>query len=335
MQTAQRPQAGGDAPAAADEQARQWLARLHSGSTTAQDRTRFEAWLTAAAEHPRAYRRAEQIWRDLRLIDALGEVNIESLGLAQRLRSRPVLAAAACIVAGVLGVLTVLSLGDRHATQVAEIRELTLPDGTRVVLGARSAIDVDFNDAKRQVRLKTGEAFFSVAKDAIRPFYVSADDTQVRVLGTQFYVHHGAGEVRVAVTEGRVEVLSGADDGSHSTPWKSAEKRVLTAGQELVAAKTATVGGSLLIRNIDPAQPGAWRSGRLNYENASLAEVIADANRYSAREIVCADDRVCGVRITAAFRTEQIDELLAGLAASHPIVIDRSRSDRIVLRPQP
>lgn len=314
----------------ADAQARKWLAQLHSGRMTAQDRTRFEAWLGADAGNPKAYRRAEQIWRDVSLIDGLGEVSLERPGFTRRLFSRPVLALAASVTLCVGLGLTAMFLrpaGDRFATQTAEVRELTLPDGSRVTLGARSVLSLDFTADTRRVRLDSGEAFFSVVRDPKRPFFVAAGDAQVRVLGTQFDVRHGAQGIRVAVGEGTVEVVPAVRTLQTQSPDRG---HLLTAGQELFALKSF-----ISVRKVDKAEPGAWRRGRLSYENTNLAEVIADANRYSAHEISFASAGLRDVRVTTAFRTDQIDEMLDGLAATHPIVVERTESGRIVLHRAP
>ena len=79
--------------------------------------------------------------------------------------------------------------------------------------------------------------------------------------------------------------------------------------------------------------PGAWRSGRLIYENARLAEVIADANRYYQPPILIASNDLGDIRVTTAFGTGQIDEMLSALEYTQPVVVDRSQPDRVLLRP--
>ena len=77
---------------------------------------------------------------------------------------------------------------------------------------------VHFHRDRREVRLRTGQILFTVAPDATKPFDVLADNTRVRVIGTQFSVRHlpaGAlpGKVEVRVAEGRVEVSGKTADG--------------------------------------------------------------------------------------------------------------------------
>ena len=72
-------------------------------------------------------------------------------------------------------------------TSVNETKTLTLTDGTEVTLAEQTSIAcvADFGKSDRKV-LFEGEALFSVAKDAERPFVISVGDYSVTVLGTEF-----------------------------------------------------------------------------------------------------------------------------------------------------
>ncbi|WP_129774610.1 FecR family protein [Peristeroidobacter soli] len=306
-----------------DERARRWLVQVHGGALTAPERAEFEAWLSADVAHRDAYRCVEQLWRDVSVVGALSDVDVSKAAFSRR-RTHWSLAAASVVLAVALTFLLLTTGGTVYRTGRGEVRELALADGSHVTLGARSKLRVTFVDTERRADLEAGEAFFSVAKDRTRPFYVRAGDTMVRVVGTQFDLRHGAGNVHVAVKEGVVEVMPAAHA---QQPDASVSKRTLTAGQEAVSS-----GAAIEVHSIVAVEAGAWRVGRLSYENTRLAEVIADANRYSDSEIVFADDRLREVPVTAAFRTDQIDTMLDSLAGSQPIVVDRSRAGRIVLR---
>ena len=86
---------------------------------------------------------------------------------------------------------------------------LTLSDGTRVYLNAESRLKypVVFRGTERVVEL-SGEAYFKVSKDALRPFVVKMNGVNVRVLGTSFNVRSYADEGQVVTTlvEGKVKV---------------------------------------------------------------------------------------------------------------------------------
>lgn len=84
-----------------------------------------------------------------------------------------------------------------------------LVDGTRVTLrsGASISYPVFLQQDKRVVYLN-GDAFFEVAKDANRPFYVYTNDIVLRVLGTSFNVSNNKnnGNITVVVKTGKVSV---------------------------------------------------------------------------------------------------------------------------------
>ena len=84
-----------------------------------------------------------------------------------------------------------------------------LVDGSKVTLQPGSGIRhaAFLQKDKREVYLE-GNAFFEVAKDPRRPFYVYSGDVVVRVLGTSFKVatDKESGDITVLVTTGKVAV---------------------------------------------------------------------------------------------------------------------------------
>jgi transmembrane sensor len=96
-----------------------------------------------------------------------------------------------------------------RVNQTDRSQTVYLVDGTRVVLQPGSGIRYAafLQKDKREVYLQ-GNAFFDVAKDARRPFYVYSGDVVVRVLGTSFKVvtDKESGDITVLVTTGKVAV---------------------------------------------------------------------------------------------------------------------------------
>lgn len=96
-----------------------------------------------------------------------------------------------------------------RVNQTDRSQTVYLVDGTRVVLQPGSGIRYAafLQKDKREVYLE-GNAFFEVAKDARRPFYVYSGDVVVRVLGTSFKVvtDKESGDITVLVTTGKVAV---------------------------------------------------------------------------------------------------------------------------------
>lgn len=318
-----------------EQEARRWVVLLRSGKADDASRRMFEAWLRANPAHAVAYRDCEQ------LIEDIGHVSIgASVQPAHAARPRrflpvgaPIAAvflAAACLA--MVGLFTPGAfLGRAHPvveTQISEIREVVLPDGSRVTLGARSRITTHFTDDLRLVSLAEGEAFFDVTPDKTRPFYVQAGDRLVRVVGTRFDVRQGASEIQVAVAEGVVEVMKGRDAELTERTRPALVKSVLRAGDQVVAR----IGGEHVEWSaVDPEKAAPWRRGWLSYEDASLAEIVSDANRYNLQQIELASDDLRDIRITASFGSEHVDQFIAGLEASHQIDADRTDPERIVL----
>jgi transmembrane sensor len=205
-------------------------------------------------------------------------------------------------------------------TQAAEVRETLLPDGTRVVLGAQSQLSFEVSHKVRRATVVGGDAYFEVAHDAVRPFTVSIDDVQVRVVGTQFEIRRRSSEISVAVAEGTVDV----------SRTNAAAVR-LHRGEAVTASRSA----QLSVYAVEPADIAAWRSGRLLYDNAELRDVVADANRYARGRIVIADAQLEGLRVTTSFRTSQVEGMIETLQAVLPLVAERQADGQIVLHARP
>lgn len=333
-----------------------WFARLRSGPASEADKRAFKDWLAAAPENARAFAALEQMWRDLEhaaqaagLDSAVSHARPASgvwSWLAARIGWRAdwrplrpaVLMAGAAAAAVVVVVVVATQVLMRppppvvYATQVAQVRDITLDDGSVVTLGARSRMETRFTGRERRVTLLTGVAYFDVAPQAARPFVVTAGQTRVRVAGTQFDVKRAPRAVHVAVREGLVEVVQTADGDGGPDDAPTADRRMLAAGQRVVAPAGAPLS-DVLAADLDVL--GAWRTGQLSYENARLGEIVADLNRHSDRQIRLTAPELADIRLTTAFRTSQIDAVLDVLAASQPIEVIRSDWGPVLLRPKP
>jgi len=111
---------------------------------------------------------------------------------------------------------------------------VTLPDGSRIVLqpGSELRYPEHFTADRREVYL-TGEAFFDVRRDTLRPFLVYSNEVTTRVLGTSFTItaYSGAKEITVAVKTGRVSVYKQPDAARRES---IAEEVILAPNQQAV-----------------------------------------------------------------------------------------------------
>jgi len=317
------------------EEAAAWVAQLEGRAPALDERARFDDWIARSPTHAAAYQEALRTWRDLAAMREhdqyralLGKPTVREriVDVLRAPRWFAVAVGAAAVITFVwlgisLGALSFLQRPTQVVTQAAEVRETTLPDGTRVVLGAQSRLDFQVTQQTRQATVIGGDAYFAVAHDAARPFTVSIDDVQVRVVGTQFEVRRRSGAVSVAVAEGTVDV-------SRTNAAKAVR---LHRGEAVTAGQSA----QLAVRAVDPAEIAAWRSGRLVYDNAELRDVVEDANRYARSRIVIGDAQLESLRVTTSFRTSQVEGMIETLQAVLPLVAERRADGEIVLRARP
>ena len=148
---------------------------------------------------------------------------------------------------------------------------LVLSDGTKVWLNADSKIKypVSFGKDKREVSLH-GEGYFEVAKDSTRPFIVSTDKMDVKVLGTTFDVntYEDEGKSFVVLVEGLVEVSAG-----------KGESRIITPGH-MAEVNMYDVQAKIQVSKCDTEHYVAWKNGNFSFRNASLTEILKRVSRY-------------------------------------------------------
>jgi hypothetical protein len=103
-----------------------------------------------------------------------------------------------------------LSSGE-YVTGTGEHRSIPLADGSTLTMSSRSRLRVRFSSSGRDIELLEGEALFSVAHEAARPFRVHTRHAVVEALGTEFSVYHHEDDTQIAVTQGRVTVFESLD----------------------------------------------------------------------------------------------------------------------------
>lgn len=331
------PSPGDRAEAAIECDARAWVVLAGERPLTAAEENELSAWLQADVRHARIYASMSQTWSDIGGILAAGEFAVSTPRAARAWRKPMIAAAFAAAAALALFIVApqwTAPAGQAHQTALAEIRSLTLEDGSVVTLGADSRIDVRFAADERRVVLESGEAFFEVAHDEARPFFVQAGDALIRVVGTKFNVNRADDRVSVEVLEGVVrvqhtELLGLAARG---------EMRELRAGQRAeLAALSSPIAFTAPSASVSATatHPGAWRDGRLDYNDVRLGELVADVNRYYAPGVRLADPALAELRVTASFRPDEVDRILRVLDEAMPIDVSGTTTGAFVLSASP
>lgn len=300
--------------------ASEWLLRMQSPSRTEAD---INEWLRWCAEEPGNLTAFEDLQRDWQDLDALKQPH----RVQPARRSKKIAWAAAAAVAVLAVAITYLQKRGEPpdaVTATAINRATTLPDGSRMILGADSTISMDFSAATRTLDLTSGEVYFQVKHDRSRPFVVQAGPITVTAVGTAFDVRRAENDqIVVTVEEGIVEVASRAAGRGEPATWRA------TAGHQL---RYSNREHKAVIAAIDPAAMLAWRGGELAYVLEPFGAVIEDLNRHSSRKIEIADARVAQLRFTGTAFAASLDDWLAAIEQAYPIEVQEATADRVVLR---
>ncbi len=172
-------------------------------------------------------------------------------------------------------------------TGAGQIRMLTLPDGSRVWLNARSTLNypAEFSEKERVVTLD-GEGYFEIFSDKARPFLVKAGPVEVQVLGTHFNVsaYRSSRSVTTTLFEGVVELKH-----------KSMSKR-LYPGQQ---AAYSDLADELALSSADTAVVMAWKRGEFHFDDTPVQEIMQQLSEWYGLSVVYAggipDIRLSGI----------------------------------------
>lgn len=213
------------------------------------------------------------------------------------------------------------------ATGVGVRDSLTLPDGTRIILGPLSSVTIahGYGDSGREVEV-TGDAWFDVVHDDSKPFTVRAGEATIVDIGTKFMVRSDAGEARdvvsVSVTEGSVSMRPANDSDSDGVILNAGDNAILgTDG--LVVTRPGTVDEDDL----------AWMTGRLVFRETPVSEVVSSVRRWYGLHLEVGDESLMSRPITATFENETPERVLDVLRLVLGADIQR-RGDTAVVVPR-
>jgi transmembrane sensor len=311
-----------------DEAAAQWVARLN-GDDSVTTRKAFEAWHEADPRHQGAFLRAEAAWMRLdraqvmahgRVLDDVLLTRREKRGRAGVTRRSVMAAGMAASVAGAAVAGYALKNRLSVATRVGELRSVPLRDRSVASVNTDSRIEVDMTPQIRHVALVKGEAWFEVAKNPEAPFVVSAGDIRVRAVGTAFSVRRHDSGADVLVTEGTVEAWNINDKDRRVT---------LTAGHEaFVPVKAETV--AVVYRPEEVERKLAWRDREIVLNSETLAEAVAEFNRYNDRQIVISDPALGAQKLVGGFHVDQPETFARAVHSALDVPVSL-RDDRIII----
>jgi ferric-dicitrate binding protein FerR (iron transport regulator) len=149
---------------------------------------------------------------------------------------------------------------------------IILADGTKVRLNAATTLRYPkkFADDKREVEID-GEAYFEVAKDNERPFFVTSANQRIKVYGTEFNVntYDVPGVVTTTLVEGSVEV------------YHTQGHFMLSPGQQTVS----NAAGIKVLPVENMQQTIAWMKGEFYFDGAKIEDIMLQLERWYDIEV--------------------------------------------------
>jgi transmembrane sensor len=312
-----------------------WLAKKDGGDWGASDDIELVRWLGESTAHRVAYLRLEAGWEKSARLNAFGASGAGGAVPARETwrgspffeDRRPVSGsrrtmirgltrarawAAGLILIALSGtVLLVWPKDGGYHTPVGGIASVPMTDGSRVTLNTDTRIRVEDTPALRQVRLEQGEAFFEVARDPSRPFVVIAGGERITVLGTAFSVRREGSDVHVTVTQGRVRVEGPGRDETLSAGSIAQvhDNGVVVKREDLLAVESRL----------------SWRRGFLTFDETTLADAVAEINRYSQRKIRIEAPELAALTISGKLRLSNSDDFIELLRKGYGIEVREER----------
>lgn len=354
-----------DRTQAIEQTAADWLVRREAGLSPEQEAA-LEKWLAADAQHAQSFRSLEKAWSQLDTLAGSELAPGLEAELDEELDRDPAAApsgpwwivrwpwwARGAFAASLVALFAYHAwwrpvaanapYAGQIATTVGEVRSLVTPDGSTIRLNTDSLVEIEFTAAERRVRLSRGEAFFQVAKNPARPFVVSSAGVEVRAVGTEFDVRLHTAALEVTVAEGRVRVEHGtsgeslleqaaapaaASPNTNPPLLAAGERVVIPVGATSVLVKTAP---RTTVAPVEIQRSLAWQDGRLVFESATLAAMVAEFNRYNARQLVIETPELADRRFGGTFVASDTATFLELLRETRDVVTEE-QAGRVLLR---
>jgi len=329
------------------DEAAAWHLRLLDATPDCPDHDAFRDWLAENGENRQALDLLSTTWvvvdryadsepilkRRVKALEHLYYRGERRRSPSNRLRpstgALAMMASVILIIAAWTALPATHVFGGRNVASLDRPTLITLEDGSRVSLDARSRIRVLFTRDRRDVILEQGQARFQVAKDPHRPFAVDTGSRYVVATGTDFNIDRSAGAVTTTLIEGRVFVARQKGFFKRLVsrePWE--EEVPMRAGQQIMQI----AGTDKLViaeGNIEAAT--SWISGKIVFDQTPLSEAAMRIGRYTPHEIKVGSKSIEQLRISGVFDTGDADTFIQAVTALWPVDAIRERNGNIIL----
>jgi transmembrane sensor len=296
----------------------EWWLDLQSGDITDSQRNAFECWRAEHADHDRAWRHIRSVSQRLQMVNESPAASAARAALT-RPRSPARRAGVKALVLLFFAGGTAWLARDQIAwrgwnadlrTSTGEQRNVTLADGTRLMLNTASTVDVRFSDTERRIVLLRGEIMVVMGHDdgpAPRPFVAQTAQGVSIPLGTRFSLRQEESTTQLDVLEGAVKVEPGRAPGV---------SKVVHAGERMRFTATQ-------VMPIEPtsADTAAWTQGMLVASNMRLADFLSELGRYRDGYVRC-DPSIADFRLSGTYPLSDTDRVLNTLASTLSVEVE-------------
>jgi ferric-dicitrate binding protein FerR (iron transport regulator) len=345
------------------------LTALFSGEISDAEAKILREWVHASAENARlldAYRKTnfaltryahhdkydvDEAWKNMTRI--LGKTS--SHGRLRRMMKSAYRYAAIFVLAFVSGIAAMYFFAASETQEEVEAElfyteytvpygsksMVTLPDSSSIWLNAGSKLRYSsaFNKTGREVFIE-GEAYFKVARNEQKPFFVKSSAVTLKVLGTSFNIKAYPEEdnVETTVESGSVQVL-------RNIKGNLMDKLVLVAGQKATIIKSADTDGlqipylptvplspaqknvipektaekTIIAKNVMTELYTSWKDSRWLIRQESLESLAVKLERRYNIHIKFADKSLKNISFSGILRDETLEQVLEAIKLSAPV----------------
>ena len=163
------------------------------------------------------------------------------------------------------------------STARGQMYPVSLGDGSKVWLNSASSIryPVSFTGNERRVTV-TGEAYFEVAKNPAKPFIVTVEGMEVRVLGTHFNINAYRDDAQIQIKTTLVE-------GSVKITSASGKPTILQPGEQ---AAVSSAGAVAVVKDVNLEKEIAWKNALFIFDGDDVKTVMNQLARWYNIEVV-------------------------------------------------
>ena len=330
------------------EEAGSWLVKIDQAPLTTDEINEFHQWLKRSSYHQAYIEKLAKNWDSMSVLSQLAhlfpvsnvEPTIDQPSESSKTSKLPIwvmVSFSACLFFAII-TLNMSTKVIEYSTAIGEQTNITLSDGSNILLNTDSLIQVDFSGDRRIINLMKGEVNFDVAKNPNRPLVVYAGSGMIWAIGTMFNVNLTDSEVNVLVTEGTVKVYADAAKDNNATNPNidltytgndpiSMHETLATVGQTVTYDEVIKKQGKL--KQVEFDKKLAWHSGYFSFRGESLEEALKEISRYTDKEFVIVDDSIKNIQVGGHFKTHDIDNLLTTIGQGFDIHFEYISDNRI------